>query len=317
MDTVHPRRHRHSPQSRWLYRRSRLLMAGIATLGAIEMAFLTVAKLSGSDICPTQGCDRVLSSPYASLFGLPLTLFGFLGYGLIVVLATAPLWVNGGDPKALRQTLDDHTWPLIFGVTTAMATFSLYLVGLMVTTIQAFCIFCGASAVFALLLFGLAVLGHRWSDWGKQALVALVVAMITLLSIMAIHTPLRTGSPPISQTGATGAAIVTTSGPAELALAQHLRDSGAVMYGTWWCRFCHQQKLWFGAEATAILPIVECDPQGQNSQVAVCQAQEGLQGYPTWKINGELHPGLLSLQQLAELSGYSGPMDFQNTAVAN
>ena len=312
MDITHRRSHRHSTPNRLIYRRSRLLIAGIATLGAIEMAFLTMAKLTGSDVCPTQGCDRVLNSPYASLFGLPLSLFGFLGYGLIVALATAPLWVNGGDRKALRQALDDHTWPLIFAVTTAMATFSLYLVGLMITTIQAFCIFCGASAVLALMLFGLSVVGHRWPDWGKQALVALVVIMVTLIGIMAVHAPIRAGSAPNSLAGEPGAAITTTSGPAELALAQHLRDSGAVMYGTWWCRFCHQQKLWFGAEASAILPIVECDPQGQNPQVAVCQAQEGLQGYPTWKIDGQLYPGLLSLPQLAELSGYTGPLTFQN-----
>lgn len=311
MDIAHRRSHRHSPTNRWIHRRSRLLMAGIATLGAAESAFLTVAKVTGSDICPTEGCDRVINSPYSSMFGLPLTLFGFLGYVLMVALATAPLWVNRAEAKPLRQRLDDHTWPLIFGLATAMVTFSTYLMVVMVMEIQAFCIFCAASATFALSLFGLSILGHRWTDWGKQALVALVVAMITLISVMAIYAPIRAGTSPSAVGGETGTAITTTSGPAELALAQHLKDSGAVMYGTWWCSFCHQQKLWFGAEAVAILPTIECDPQGQDPQVAMCQAQEGLQGYPTWKINGELYSGAQPLQRLAELSGYTGPMTFQ------
>lgn len=312
MDIAHRRSHRHRPDNRWLYRRSRLLMAGIATLGAVESAFLTVAKVTGSDICPTEGCDRVINSPYATVFGLPLTLFGFLGYALIVALATAPLWINEPSRQPLRQTLDDRTWPIMFALSTAMVTFSTYLMVVMVTEIQAFCVFCAASATFALSLFVLSWVGHRWTDWGKQIMVAVIVAMITLISVMAIYAPLRGDASPSTVAGEPGTAITTTSGPAEMALAQHLRDSGAIMYGTWWCKFCYQQKQWFGAEATAILPDIECDPQGQNPQVALCQAQEGLQGYPTWKINGELYPGLISLQQLAELSGYTGPMTFQN-----
>lgn len=311
MDVAPRRSHRHRPDNRWLYRRSRLLMAGIATLGAVESAFLTVAKVTGSDICPTEGCDRVINSPYSTVFGLPLTLFGFLGYGLMVALATAPLWVSHSRRPSLRQTLDDRTWPMMFALATAMTTFSAYLMVVMVTEIQAFCVFCAASAAFALSLLVLSIVGHRWTDWGKQVMVALIVAMLTLISVMAIYAPLRGDASPSTGAGEPGTAITTISGPAEIALAQHLRDSGAIMYGTWWCTFCHQQKLWFGAEATALLPDIECDPQGQNAQVALCQAQAGLQGYPTWKINGELYPGALSLQQLAELSGYTGPMTFQ------
>lgn len=312
MDIAPRRSRRHLPSNRWIHRRSRLLMASIATLGAAESAFLTVAKLTGSDICPTEGCDRVINSPYSSVFGLPLTLFGFLGYVLMIGLATAPLWVNGTDRKALRQALDDRTWPIMFALSTAMVTFSVYLMVIMVTEIQAFCIFCAASATFALALFVLSLVGHRWTDWGKQAMVALMVVLITLISVMAIYAPIRAATSPSAVDGEAGDAITTVSSPAELALAQHLRDSGAVMYGTWWCKFCHQQKLWFGAEATAILPTIECDPQGQDPQVAVCQAQDGLQGYPTWKINGQIYPGAQPLQRLAELSGYTGPMAFQN-----
>jgi len=47
-------------------------MAGIATVGAVGTAYLTAVLAQGSAACPTSGCDVVLSSPYATVFGLPL-----------------------------------------------------------------------------------------------------------------------------------------------------------------------------------------------------------------------------------------------------
>lgn len=56
-------------------------MAGLATVGAVVTAYLTVIKFTqGSTVCPTKGCDIVLASSYATVFGLPLALFGFLAY---------------------------------------------------------------------------------------------------------------------------------------------------------------------------------------------------------------------------------------------
>ncbi len=305
---------RHHQSNRRIHRRSRLLLAAIATIGAIETAFLTMATLTGGDVCPTEGCDRVVNSPYATIFGLPLTLFGFLGYVAMLVLATAPLWINPSQRKDLRQTLEDHTWPLIFGLATAMVTFSAYLMVIMTFEIRAFCIFCVVSALLALAMFVISIVGHRWRDIGQLVFAGLIIATVTLVSIMAIYAPIRAdnGNGAIAPNGETGPAITTTSGPAEIALAQHLSDSGALFYATWWCPFCHDQKQLFGLEATALLPYVECDPQGVNPQPEVCQAQPDLQGYPFWEIDGELYPGLLPLERLAELSGYPGPMDFRN-----
>ncbi|NJK27429.1 MAG: hypothetical protein HC925_01060, partial [Coleofasciculaceae cyanobacterium SM2_3_26] len=77
----------------WIHRRSRPLIGAIALLGFVETAFLTGAEWLGSaaDICPTTGCKDVLESPYASLFGLPLSLFGCLAYGTVALLALVPL----------------------------------------------------------------------------------------------------------------------------------------------------------------------------------------------------------------------------------
>jgi uncharacterized membrane protein len=56
---------------RWL----RPVMAGIASIGASVTDYLTYTKLTGNQAaCPTGGCDVVLSSLYATIFGLPLPL---------------------------------------------------------------------------------------------------------------------------------------------------------------------------------------------------------------------------------------------------
>ncbi|MHC5862831.1 hypothetical protein [Nostoc sp.] len=47
--------------------------------------------------------------------------------------------------------------------------------------------------------------------------------------------------------------ITTSSGDAELALAQHLVNIGAKEYVAWWCPHCHEQKLLFGKEAYQII----------------------------------------------------------------
>ncbi len=76
------------------------------------------------------------------------------------------------------------------------------------------------------------------------------------------------------------------------------------MYGAFWCPHCNTQKEQFGAAIDAI-PYIECDPEGENAQPETCQAKN-IQGYPTWEINGQLSPGVKSLGELAELSGFTG-----------
>ncbi|HAA28632.1 MAG TPA: hypothetical protein DCE56_14275, partial [Cyanobacteria bacterium UBA8553] len=72
-------------------------------------------------------CNDVLSSPYATVFGLPLALFGCLAYISMATFALAPLAVNPEQYKALRSKLEDWTWLLLFAGATAMTIFSGYL----------------------------------------------------------------------------------------------------------------------------------------------------------------------------------------------
>jgi glutaredoxin len=105
------------------------------------------------------------------------------------------------------------------------------------------------------------------------------------------------------------APVHAASSAADIALSSHLKEVGATMYGTYWCPYCHQQKELFGAEASQSMPYVECDARGQNGQPEACREAD-ITSYPTWEINGELYPGLRSLDELADLSGYEGSRDF-------
>jgi len=80
-------------------------------------------------------------------------------------------------------------------------------------------------------------------------------------------------------------------------LATCLTDSGAELYGAYWCSHCKQQKDLFG-DAVEFLPYVEC-----TEEIEYC-AQKGIQGYPTWIFGDDTRAvGGQSLESLAELSG--------------
>lgn len=298
----------------WIHRWSRPIMGAIAVAGAIGTGYLTIVKLTGgSAACPTEGCERVLSSPYATVFGLPLTLFGFLAYFGMAVFALAPLAINESARKELRSQIENWTWWLLFFGATSMMIFSGYLMYLLAFEIKTVCFYCVGSALFSLSLFVLTLLGRSWPDLGQLAFTGVIVGMVALIGTLGLYAN-ATGS------GANGGSTVevgapppttTTSGPSEIALAEHLTRVGAKEYGAYWCPHCFDQKQLFGAEAAKKLNYIECDPEGQNAQPSACQAA-GIQGYPTWEINGELYSGTQSLETLAEISGYTGPREFKN-----
>jgi hypothetical protein len=61
----------------------------------------------------------------------------------------------------------------------------------------------------------------------------------------------------------------------------------------------------FGKQATAKLKVIECAPDGRNSQKALCDSKK-IEGFPTWEIDGKLEVGVKPLAKLAQLSGFRG-----------
>ncbi|MEZ2276488.1 MAG: vitamin K epoxide reductase family protein [Microcoleus sp.] len=297
----------------WIHRSSRTVMAAIAVIGVLETAYLTIAKFTtGSVICPTSGCDKVLNSPYATVFGVvPLSLLGCLAYLSIAILAYAPKTVNPDTNKGLHTQLENRTWQGLFIITAAMVIFSSYLMYLMAFEIQELCIYCVSSAVFSLSLFVLTLVGREWEDIGQLVFTGMVVAMVSAISVLGLYNSVKAPPVKVYKPGIAAPLVTTTSGPAEMALARHLTQLGAKEYGAYWCPHCYDQKMLFGREAAKLIDYVECDPKGENSRAEICQAAAAnVKGFPTWEIKGQFYSGTKSLEQLAELSGYSGPRNF-------
>ncbi len=299
----------------WIHRWSRTVMGAIAAIGVVETAYLTIAKFTtGSVICPTSGCDKVLNSPYATVFGrVPLSLLGCLAYLSIAILALAPKAVNPNTNKGLHSQLENKTWQGLFIITAAMVIFSSYLMYLMAFEIKELCIYCISSAVFSLSLFVLVLVGREWEDIGQLMFTGILVAMVSSIGALGLFNSVSSPAASVSTPGIVAPAVTTTSGPAQLALARHLREIGAKEYGAYWCPHCQDQKMLFGKEAAALIDYVECDPRGQNSRAQMCQAAAAnVKGFPTWEIKGQFYSGTQSLEKLADLSGYIGPRNFQN-----
>ena len=232
--------------------------------------------------------------------GKELIIAGCLAYLGVLVLALLPLVLRG----EARSAVAEPSWWGLLLLSTGMAVFSLLLMGVMVFKIQAICAFCILSALLSLALFVLALIGGEWQDRGqlifRSVLVGLAVMLLGLGWATAVDRPADLGK---------GAPIPVTrpSTPATLALAEHLTASGARMYSAYWCPHCHEQKEMFGKEAAARLTVIECAPDGRNSQSALCESKK-IQGYPTWEINGQIDSGVKSLPELALRSGFKGKL---------
>jgi uncharacterized membrane protein/glutaredoxin len=324
----------------WMHRRSRFLIGAIAVLGAINTGYITYDKLlGGSKACSEDAC-RVLASPYAEVLGLPLSLFGLLAYIAMAAFALLPLLIKTESGEAAaqgnrekRSQIENWTWLLLFVGSTAMLMFSGYLMYVMFSQFVSFtdagvkglCPFCLTSAIFAAAMFILTLLGRDWEDRGQLVFTGLIVAMVTMVGTLGVYSGISSPAIANSSPGATVNTpgnvmppIVSPSGEAEIALAKHLKATGAKMYGAYWCPHCHEQKELFGKDAAVEVPYNECAADGQNSQTAVCQAiapkvkeQTGQDfGFPTWEIDGKFHVGIQKLEELAGYSNYQGPRNF-------
>jgi hypothetical protein len=87
-------------------------------------------------------------------------------------------------------------------------------------------------------------------------------------------------SPPILYTPP---AVRTQSSEDAIALAKHLRQRGAKLYGAYWCSHCFDQKEAFGVQGARVLTYIECAADGYQSQRPLCSAKQ-IRGYPTWEI---------------------------------
>ncbi|WOG93813.1 hypothetical protein DCAR_0313100 [Daucus carota subsp. sativus] len=286
--------------------------AGLGALGFLETTYLTYLKLTNSDVfCPlgssSTSCSSILNSQYSLLFGVPLPLIGMIAYGLVTNLA---LQLAGKElPFRVNET---NGRLILLATTTSMATASTYFLYVLSTSFPgdscAYCLF-SALLSFGLLFTTLKASGLRevQNYVGLQLVLAAIVvtALSTSYSISSpVSTSMADTNMPFFATE-----ITTQSSPFTLSLAKHLQSIGAKMYGAFWCSHCVEQKQMFGSEAAKLLNYTECFPDGYRTGVKIDKAcaNVGIEGFPTWVINGQVLSGELELSELARISGFEQP----------
>ena len=289
---------------RWV----RVVMAVLATIGVIDTGSITLSKwgwigdlsCSSTGLFGCNGCEKVLSSAWGSLLGQPLALFGLLGYGAVLLMAVVPLVLQGD----LRVSFGQKSWWGLFLLSTGMAVFSGVLLGVMAFGIRDCCPFCILSAGLSSALFVLSLIGGDWEDRGQLIFSGVITAL--LVGVIGLGWAASVGRPVVDSAPGVAPPVRSESNAGQIALAEHLTASGAKIYTAYWCPHCHDQKEMFGRQATEKLTVIECAPDGRNSQRELCEAKK-IEGYPTWEINGQLDSGVKPLAKLAEASGYQGP----------
>jgi uncharacterized membrane protein len=304
-------------------------MGSLATLGVLETSFLTYTKLANPslDICGTAGdCASVLNGPYSTIpfTNIPLATLGLVAYLTTAYLALEPVVLSERDDSNETNRL------ALLATTTAMGTFSVYLLSLIYGILHTSCLYCLASAILSISLASCAWLGgcfprgnHNGAKRGVQAGMASFAAttLTALLLLFATSVPNKDAnmsSALLASTPTTNVQqqqqqqqqqeqllrspppITTESSQRALVLSQDLQALNAKMYGAYWCSHCYDQKQSLGKGAFDNIQYYECAPEGKDSKRDVCQERD-VPGYPTWEINGKLYPGERDLEELEDI----------------
>jgi uncharacterized membrane protein len=125
----------------------------VSLIGLADSIYLTVEHMTGQSVRCTiiSGCSEVLSSPYASVGGYPLALFGAVAYFTVFSLAIL---------AAFRYPLVGKLLMLVVGL---MFITTLVLLYLQAFVIHHFCQFCLLSAAVTITLTALVFLAQRTS----------------------------------------------------------------------------------------------------------------------------------------------------------
>ncbi len=289
---------------------ARIAIAILATIGVIDTGSITIHRWGwlGSLSCPggAEGCDKVLNSAWGTIFqgdgfSIPLSLLGCIGYLTVLLLAILPLLPGLSENKA---DLSRRTWWGLFATSCGMAIFSLILIGLMVIKIKAFCFFCVVSAIISILLLILTIIGGGWEEPGELIFRGILLSLGVLLGGLIWTSSVDPATTEIVLTDkGVPPAVKTISNQYQIDLAQHLTKKGIVMYSAYWCPHCHDQKDLFGKQAVNKLIVIECAPEGKDSQSSLCESK-GITAFPSWEVDGKIESGVKSIEELTDISGF-------------
>jgi len=357
---------------------TRLVLSGLALSGAAETGYLTYAKLTSSPLdsllCAGGGaiaaasssaassssssCSDVLTGPFSVIpfINVPLTAVALLGYAAVACLSLLPILkaesstaVGANQQQQQQQQQEQETIEgldslasnrsSILFITTAMATFSSYLMLLLTYVLQASCNYCYLSAALSLSMAFVAWTNKVVPNATRAFVVTASSASVTVMSsiflfyatsVLTLTTPAAEASTAPAyqammmqakakeQTKPAAAAaakeeedeattkikapprVSKPSSAKALEVANRLQRLDAKMYGAYWCSHCYNQKQNLGSEAVHLFEYIECDKEGVDSQYPLCKAKK-VPGYPTWELQGKLYPGEKTVDELGAL----------------
>ncbi len=132
----------------------------IAILGFADATYLTVEHFLG--VIPpcsvTQGCEKVLTSAYSTIFGIPDSLLGSLYYLAITIGSFIYLESKYIGGRVAAHHVAILKWTLLATGLGALA--SLWFLYLQIFVLHAYCIYCLGSAASSLILHFIA--HHIW-----------------------------------------------------------------------------------------------------------------------------------------------------------
>ncbi len=132
-----------------------MIIATLALVGLYVAMYLWLYKIGivGSLSCKIGSCEKVNTSPWAVLFGVPVAFWGVLYY--IALFSSACLCT-------LERFAADRRAALLLVVTTGWGVlFSGWLTYLELAIIHAVCMYCVISAILVVIMFALSVLELR------------------------------------------------------------------------------------------------------------------------------------------------------------
>ncbi len=260
----------------------RKVSLGLVFIGMLISIYLTYShfseKTSVCDFTSTISCSTVNTSIYSSIFYVPVALVGLIWFilALVMLLRVGKAHMEGAF----------LLWAIVGVLGIPYLVWAEFVLGVI-------CPFCTVIHVILVLLLVLSVLNYRKSEfaleWVKSVKKVVVYAVIMLV-VFALFSAYFKGKEVRLETND---------------FAQCLTQKGAVMYGSYICSHCINQKNLFG-ESFSFVQYVECHPNGPNPQTELCELKD-IGSTPTWtlEVNGtevDRRVGFLTFDELKAFS---------------
>ena len=155
---------------------SGLLLAAVSTYVHHQITSSAGTYTSFCNVSTTVNCDTVVTSRWGMLLGVPVSIWGILFYGVLLVVARRA----SGEPSAAR----DRARADAFALAVAGTLFSAYLAAISLVVLKAICLLCAGLYVVSVLALVAAWkqasplaeaaqrLGERWREIRRRPVLA-------------------------------------------------------------------------------------------------------------------------------------------------